>query len=47
LTILEFDSVNGAVVPVVIGIGVAFGKVFVAGFAIAGYAGYQFYRMAW
>lgn len=48
LTGLEIESVDGAVVPVVIGIGIAFGKGFVAGVGIAGagYAGYQFYQMA-
>jgi hypothetical protein len=49
LTILEVESVDGAAVPVVVGIGTAFGKGFVAGVAIAGagYAGDQLDRMAW
>lgn len=48
LTGLEVERVDGAVVPVVIGIGIAFGKGFVAGVGIAGagYTGYQFYQMA-
>ncbi|WP_155760437.1 hypothetical protein [Stenotrophomonas maltophilia] len=51
MTILEVESVDGAAVPVVVGIGTAFGKGFVAGVAIAiagaGYAGDQLDRMAW
>jgi hypothetical protein len=49
LTSLEVEGVDGAVVPVVIAVGIAFGKGFVAGVGIAGagYAGYQFYQMAW
>ncbi|NED69383.1 hypothetical protein G3I15_51535 [Streptomyces sp. SID10244] len=31
MTILEVESVDGAAVPVVVGIGTAFGKGFVAG----------------
>lgn len=44
----EVSEVNGGVVPIVVAVGYAFAKGFVAGVGVAsaGYVGYKFYQMA-
>ncbi|WHL18516.1 hypothetical protein [Stenotrophomonas acidaminiphila] len=45
---IEVQEVDGAVLPLVVAVGIAFGKGFVAGVGVAsaGYVGYKFYEIA-